>query len=78
MDSLGISINTEGRVSDVALYCVPFWVRIYALPSGGLANMENMRYIGNQLGKFIDTDQSSDVQLANRSGYELCMTFVSL
>lgn len=54
------------KPSDIALFEVPFWVRVYDLPFKGRTNEQNARAIGNKIGTFLEMDKS-DVIGINKS-----------
>ncbi|XP_074287731.1 uncharacterized protein LOC141612882 [Silene latifolia] len=49
---------SDGRVSDTPLFHVPFWARVYDLPLRGRSNLENIRRLGMQLGRYVGVDEA--------------------
>ena len=49
------------RPSDMELYELPMWVRIYNLPFKGRLNPENIAAMGKKLGQFVKADVSGSV-----------------
>lgn len=55
--------DIEGNVkpSDMELFQLPMWVRIYNLPFKGRLNMKNVEAIGKKLGQFVKMDMSGSL-----------------
>ncbi|XP_074300158.1 uncharacterized protein LOC141631378 [Silene latifolia] len=49
--------NAEGNLMETPLYYMPLWTRIYDLPIKGRTNEDNVRRLGEQLGKFVAKDE---------------------
>ena len=51
-------IEGNKKPSDLMLFELPMWVRVYNLPFKGRFNMMNVEGIGNKLGRFVKLDNS--------------------
>lgn len=60
------NVTGEQKPSDIPLFQVPFWVRIYDLPFKGRNTENNAKMLGNKVGTFIKVD-TSDVVGINKS-----------
>ncbi|XP_074265732.1 uncharacterized protein LOC141588177 [Silene latifolia] len=60
--------NDKGKLSDVPLFHLPIWARVYDLPIQGRSSRSNVQHIGARLGSFIDVEMglNSDVDKAIR------------
>ncbi|KAL9235746.1 hypothetical protein vseg_010483 [Gypsophila vaccaria] len=51
------------KLSDISLFHVPLWVRVYDLPLAGRANEENAKVMGDLLGVYVGRDTEGDLTL---------------
>lgn len=51
-------IEGNTKPSDMELFELPMWVRVYNLPFKGRLNMANVEAIGKKLGQFLKMDMS--------------------
>ena len=51
-------IQGNFKPSDLDLYALPMWVRIYNLPFKGRLNLSNVEALGKKIGEFIKMDSS--------------------
>lgn len=54
-------IEGNSKPSDLELYQLPMWVRVYNLPFKGRLNMVNVEAIGKKLGQFVKMDMSGSL-----------------
>lgn len=54
-------IEGNTKPSDMLLYELPMWVRVYNLPFKGRLNLTNVEALGNKLGTFIKVDNSGSI-----------------
>lgn len=59
-------IQGNAKPSDIPLYQIPFWVRVYDLPFKGRNNESNAKAIGDKVGVYMNIDKS-DVVGINKS-----------
>ncbi|XP_074306059.1 uncharacterized protein LOC141641287 [Silene latifolia] len=48
----------DGKITETPLTHVPIWARVYDLPLRGRSNMENIKRLGMQLGRFVSVDEA--------------------
>ncbi|KAL9227738.1 hypothetical protein vseg_003390 [Gypsophila vaccaria] len=53
-------IQGDEKPSDIPLYFIPNWVRVYDLPIKGRMNLDNARNMGSMIGSFIELDQNDN------------------
>ncbi|XP_074265148.1 uncharacterized protein LOC141587570 [Silene latifolia] len=55
--------NDSGKPTDVPLFHIPIWTRVYDLPVLGRSSVANARNIGSCLGTFIDVEMGQNSEL---------------
>lgn len=54
-------IEGNTRPSDMQLFALPMWVRVYNLPFKGRLNTKNVEAIGKKIGSFVKIDNSGSI-----------------
>ena len=54
-------IEGDTKPSDMELFSLPMWVRIYNLPFKGRMNVKNIEAIGKKIGSFVKVDNSGSL-----------------
>lgn len=55
------NIHGNTKPSDMTLFELPMWVRVYNLPFKGRLNRDNMEAMGRKIGEFVKADNSGSV-----------------
>ncbi|KAL2928796.1 Gag polyprotein [Bienertia sinuspersici] len=64
-------IGDSEKPSDVNLYYLPIWARVYNLPFKGRFNSTNVESVGNKIGTFVKVDKSGSMGINKSIGLKV-------